>query len=114
MYSWCAWTSDECGFLAAAGGPTVGVGGRSLTEPNLYLLTFSSKIPAVLLLTSHDKWSRGKHLDTEGQPVLLEGVEVQNQLLTSFSQRTQVSVAVHKDGSSLQNLRGTACGLQPA
>lgn len=58
--------------------------------------------------------ARVQHLDAEGQPVLLEGVEVQNQLLTSFSQRSQVSVAIHIDGSSLQDLRATTCSLQPA
>lgn len=45
-----------------------------------------------------------RYLHTEGQAVLLEGVEVENQLLTSFSQRSQVPIAVHIDGPSLQNL----------
>lgn len=44
------------------------------------------------------------YLHTKGQAVLLEGVEVENQLLTGFSQRSQVPIAVHIDGPSLQNL----------
>jgi len=46
-----------------------------------------------------------QYLDTEGKTILLEGVEVENQLLTTFRQRSQVSVAVHVDGPALQNLR---------
>lgn len=45
------------------------------------------------------------YLDAERQAVLLEGVEVENQLLTSFSQRGQVAIAINAYGSTLQNLR---------
>lgn len=45
------------------------------------------------------------YLDAERQAVLLEGVEVENQLLTSFSQRGQIAIAINAYGSTLQNLR---------
>lgn len=51
------------------------------------------------------RWSMLAYLDAERQAVLLEGVEVENQLLTSFSQRGQVAIAINTYGSTLQNLR---------
>lgn len=45
------------------------------------------------------------YLDAEWQTVLFESVKVQNQQLASFGQWSQVAIAIHIDGPTLQNLQ---------
>lgn len=45
------------------------------------------------------------NLDVEWESVLFEGIEVEDELLATLCQRTDVTVAFYMNGLTLQNLR---------
>lgn len=47
------------------------------------------------------------YLHVERKSVLLEGVEIKNQLLSTFGHRRQVTVAIHVDWLALEDLQQT-------